>query len=128
MILAILEECRLYKHMKDIVPTIALSLCREKDKCIDYENIQPTDTHISFAYPSMKFSFSIPNISPGESLYSFYLLINKSIPCRLLVEDKNRFTRRPVTWKREIIFDNQAEFEFSGDEESKVYEFSLSIR
>ena len=128
VILDILEECCLFKHIKDIVPTIILSTCREKDRCTDSRIIRPTDTYIAFAYPSIKFTFSIPNISPGESFYSFSFLLNKRIPCRLLLEDKNRFTRRPVTWKREIIFDNQAEFEFSGDEESKVYEFSLSIR
>ena len=128
MILDILEECRLYSHIKDIVPTIFLTSCREKDKCTDTEEIQPTETYIAFAYPSMKFTFSFPNISPGESFYSFYLLLNKRIPCRLLLEDKNRFTRRPVTWKKEIIFDNQAEFELSGNEESKMYEFTLSIR
>ena len=130
VILDILEECRLYKHITDIVSSITLTSCKEKDKCTDTENIQPTEMYIAFAYPSMKFTFSIHDISPGESYYSFFFKLKKNIPCRLFLEDKNRFTIRPVTWKKEIIYDNQAEFEFSGNgnEKSKVYEFTLSIR
>ena len=131
MILDILEECRLYKHIKDIVSSITFVSCKEKDKCTDPYEIQPTSKYIAFTYPSIKFTFSIPNISPGESYYSFFLMLKKNVSCRLLLEDKNRYTMRPVTWKKEIISDNQAEFEFSrngNEEESKVYEFTLSLR
>ena len=126
MILDILEESYLYKQINDIVPSIGYNSCNEKDKCTDWVYIEPSDMYIAFAYPSMKFTFSIPYVIPGGSFYTFAIFLKKNIPCRLLLEDKERFTKRPVTWTKEFI--DQADFEFSGNNESTVYEFALSIR
>ena len=81
--------------------------------------------HISFAYPSMKFTFSYPDINPGGSYYTFSFHLKKDIDCLFLVEDKERFTRRPVIWKKEML--NQADVEFFRDNKSTVHEFALSI-
>ena len=91
-------------------------------------HIKPTDMYIAFAYPSMKFTFSFPDIIPGGSYYTLAFYLKKNIPCRLLLEDKNRFTRRSVIWKKEIVFNDPAVIESSRNNESAVYEFALSIR
>ena len=91
-------------------------------------HIKPTDMYVAFAYPSMKFTFSFPDMIPGGSYYTLAFYLKKNIPCRLLLEDKNRFTRRTVIWKKEIVFNDPAVIEFSRNNESAVYEFALSIR
>ena len=129
VILDILEESRLYKHIKDIVPSIGYNSCNEKDKCTDWVYLEPSDSYITFAYPSMKFTFSFPDVIPGGSFYTYAyaIFLKKKIACQLLLEDKERFTKRPVTWTKEFI--DQADLEFSGkNHESTVYEFALSIR
>ena len=127
VILDILEESYLYKHIKEIVPLIGYNSCYEKEKCTDIVRVQPTDLYITFAYPFMKFTISYPNIKPGGSFYTYAFFLKKNIPCRLLLEDKERFTKRPVTWTKEFI--DQADLEFSGkNHESTVYEYALSIR
>ena len=129
VILDILEESYLYKQIKEIVPLIGLITCIEKNKkCTPSEQREPIDTYISFAYPSMKFTFSFPDIFPGGSFYTLLFHLKKNIPCLLLLEDTKRFTRRPVKWKKEIIFDDSAFVEFSRNNESTVYEFALSLR
>ena len=129
MILDILKESYLYKQIKEIVPKSRLSYksCNEKDKCTKYVTIHPTDLHITFAYPSIKFTISYPDINPG-AYYTLSFHLKKDIDCRLLLEDKERFTRRPTMWRKEIIINDQADFEFSGKNESHVHEFLLSIR
>ena len=128
MILDILEESRLYKQIDEIVPLIGYNSCNEKDVCTNLEYIQPTEKYISFAYPTIKFTFSFPNITPRGSYYTFSFHLTKNIPCRLLLEDKERFTRRSLIWKKEIIVNDLADFEFFRNNESSVYEFALSLR
>ena len=126
--LDIIEESRLYKQIDDIVPVIIYNSCTENDKCTDLARIKPTDMYVAFSYPSMKFTFSFPDIIPKRSYYTFAFHLRKNMPCRLLLEDKKRFTRRPVIWKKEIVYNDPAIFEFSRKNESAVYEFALSIR
>ena len=128
VILDILEESYLYKHIKEIVPLIGYNSCYEKEKCTDIVRVQPTDLYITFAYPFMKFTISFPNIKSGGSFYTYAFFLKKNIPCRLLLEDKERFTRRYIMWKKEITIYDDADFEFAGKNESHVYEFLLSIR
>ena len=130
VILDILEESFSYKQIKEIVPSIWLNSCNEKDKCnlIDLRSMEPNDLYISFSYPSIKFTFSFPDIIPGGSYYTLFVELRKNIPCQLLLEDKERFTRRPVIWKKEINDYDPAKFEFAGNNETTGYQFALSIR
>ena len=127
VILDILEESLLYKQIDEIVPLIGYNSCNEKDVCTNLVHIQPTDIYIAFAYPLIKFTFSFPDIIPRGSYYTFSFHLKKNIPCRLLLEDKERFTRRPVNWEKRI-FNDPADFEFSKNNESSVFEFALTLR
>ena len=84
--------------------------------------------YLSFFYPSIKFTFSFPDIIPGASYYAFFVELTKNVPCQLLLEDKERFTRRPVIWKKEINDYDPAKFEFLGNNETTAYQFALTIR
>ena len=92
------------------------------------QSTEPTDLYIAFSYPSIKFTFSFPDIITGGSYYTFFLTLKKNIPCQLFLEDKERFTKRPVIWTKEINDYDPAKFEFLRNNESTVYEFALSIR
>ena len=124
-ILDVLEEMILYKQIEDILPIIGYNSCHEKEKCTNLVHIKPTDMYISFAYPSMKFTFSYPDIKPGGSYYTFSFHLKRNIDCRFLLEGKERFTRRSVIWNQDIS--DQADFVFSGNSNPSVYEFALSI-
>ena len=126
--LDIIEESRVYKQIDEIVPKIIFHSCTENDKCTGLTRIKPKDMYIAFGYPSMKFTFSFPDIIPRSSYYTFAFHLKKDLHCHLLLEDKERFTRRPVIWKKETVFNDPAIFEFSRNNESAVYEFALSIR
>ena len=131
MILDILEESFLHKQIKEIVPSIWYNSCNVKDKCnlLQEKSMEPFDLYISFFYPSIKFTFSFPDIIiPGGSYYTLFVELNKNIPCQLLLEDKERFTRRPVIWKKEINDYDPAKFEFLGNNETTAYQFALTIR
>ena len=84
--------------------------------------------YIAPYYPSIKFTFAFPEIKPKGNFYTFAIYLNKSIPCKLLLEDKERFTRRPVVWTKEINDIQPAEIEFFASEESTVHEYILTIR
>ena len=92
------------------------------------QSIEPTDLYMAFSYPSIKFTFSFPDIIPGGSYYTLFFTLKKNIPCQLLLEDKERFTKRPVIWTKEINDHDPAKFEFPKNNDSTVYEFALSIR
>ena len=129
VILDILEESFSYKQIKEIVPSIWYNSCNVKDKCnLNGTSMEPTDLYISFFYPSIKFTFSFPDIIPGGSYYTLFVELKKNIPCQLLLEDKERFTRRPVIWKKEINDYDPAKFDFLGNNETTGYQFALSIR
>ena len=130
VILDILEESLLHKQIKEIVPSIRYNSCTEKDKCnlLHMKSMEPTDLYISFFYPSIKFTFSFPDIIPGASYYALFVELTKNIPCQLLLEDKERFTKRPVIWKKENNDYDPAKFEFAGNNETTGYQFALSIR
>ena len=128
MILDILEDSRLYKQIDEIVPLIGYNSCNEKDVCTNLVHIQPTDMYIAFAYPFIKFTFSFPDIIPRGSYYTFSFTLTKNITCRLLLEDKERFTRRSLIWKNEVIVNDLVDFELSRNNDSSVYEFALSLR
>ena len=89
-ILDVLEEMILYKQIEDILPIIGYNSCHEKEKCTNLVHIKPTDMYISFAYPSMKFTFSYPDIKPGGSYYTFSFHLKRDIDCRFLLEGKER--------------------------------------
>ena len=126
MILDLLKESLLYQQIQEIVPEIQYSSCDAH--CTDLVSTKPTDLYIAYSYPSIKFTFSFPDLILGAAYYNFGFYLEKNIPCRLLLEDKERFTRRPVIWTKEINVNDPAEFEFSGRKQSTVYEFALSIR
>ena len=124
--LDLLEESTLYQKIQEIVPEIYYNSCSHN--CTDLVSIKPTDLYIAYSYPSIKFTFSFPDLIPGAPYYTFGFDLKKNIPCRLLLEDKERFTRRPVIWTKDMNLNDPAEFEFSRKDESTVYEFALSIR
>ena len=76
----------------------------------------------------MKFTFVFPEIKAKGIFYTFAISLNKSIPCKLLLEDKERYRRRPVVWPKEINDIQPAEIEFSESEEPTVHEYTLRIR
>ena len=78
----------------------------------------------------MKFTFAFPEIKAKGIFYTFAISLNKSIPCKLLLEDKERYIRRPVVWPNEnnIIQPAAAEIEFFASDESTVHEYVLKIR
>ena len=76
----------------------------------------------------IKFTFAFPDINAEELYYVFGFHLNKNIPCRLLLEDKERFTRRPVIWAKEINNHDPAEYDFSRSNESTVYDLALTLR
>ena len=90
--------------------------------------VEPIELFRAFAYPAMKFTFSFPDIIPEASLYTFAFDLAKNIPCRLLLEDKERYTRRLVIWTKESNNHDRTEFEFPKSNESTVYEFELTLR
>ena len=128
VVLGILNESVIYTKLKQIVPEIHSNSCHEKKKCTDTVKIEPTDLYIAFAYPSIKFTFSFPDIIPGGTFYNFGFQLKKNIPCRLMSEDKERFTRRLVIWTKEMDNHDPAEFEFSESNNGSEYEFALTIR
>ena len=91
---------------------------------------KPTDIYTSYAYPMIKFTFAFPDIKDLGlgSYYEFTIDLKKNIPCRLLLEDKERFTRRPVIWAKEINNHDPAEFDFPKSNESTVYDLALTLR
>ena len=113
--------------MKEVVPSTLFSSCHDGN-CSDLVPVEAIDMYISYAYPMIKFTFAFPDIKAGVSRYDFVLHLEKNIPCQLLLEDKERFTRRPVIWAKEINNHDPAEFEFSISNESTVYDFALTLR
>ena len=113
--------------MKEVVPSTLFSSCHNGN-CSALVPIKAIDMYISYAYPMIKFTFAFPDIKAGVSRYDFVLHLEKNIPCQLLLEDKERFTRRPVIWKKEINDYDPAKFEFLGNNETTGYQFALSIR
>ena len=127
MILEILNETSLYKDLKDIVPKIMFNSCHN-EHCSAFSTVEPIQLFKTFTYPSLKFTFSFPNIITGAAHYNFGFFLTKEISCRLLLEDKERFTRRLVIWTKELGFHDQTEIEFYKTNESTVYEFALTLR
>ena len=76
----------------------------------------------------MKFTFVFPEIKAKGIWYTFAISLNKSIPCKLLLEDKERYIRRPVVWPNENNIIQPAEIEFFANDESTVHEYVLKIR
>ena len=102
--------------------------CHIEGGCSQNKNFEPNDLYIASYYPSIKFTFAFPEIKPQGNFYTFAISLNKSIPCKLLLEDKERLTRRPVVWPKEINDIQPAEIEFSESEESTVHEYTLRMR
>ena len=125
-----MEDSYIYKQIKEIVPSFSLNSCNVKKKCnlLQMNQMEPTDLFIAFSYPSIKFTFSFPDILPGGSFYKFYFHLKKNIPCRLLLEDRERFTRRPVIWTKEINNHDPAKIDFPRKIDTTVFDFALSIR
>ena len=76
----------------------------------------------------MKFTFAFPEIKAKGIFYIFAISLNKSIPCKLLLEDKERFIRRPVVWPNENNIIQPTEIEIFASDESTVHEYVLKIR
>ena len=102
--------------------------CHYNGKCTKLKVGKPTDIYTSYAYPMIKFTFAFPDIKAGVSRYDFVIYLKKNIPCQILLEDKERFTRRPVIWAKEINNHDPAEFDFSKSNESTVYDLALTLR
>ena len=109
------------------MPKILFTSCH-KEHCSNLSSVEPIQLFRTFTYPSVKFTFSFPDIIPGAELYTFAFFLKKEIPCRLLLEDKERFTRRLIIWTKELRFHDQTEIEFHKTNESTMYEFALTLR
>ena len=124
----IFDESSIYKTIREIVASVFYFSCHIEGGCGPRNYFEPDDLYIVSSYPSMKFTFAFPEIKTKGIFYTFSISLNKSIPCKLLLEDKERFTRRPVVWTKEINDIQPAEIEFFASEESTVHEYILTIR
>ena len=114
--------------MEEIVLSTQLRSCHYNGNCTELVVGKPTEMYTSYAYPMIKFTFAFPDIKAVGSYLEFNVDLKKNIPCRLLLEDKERFTRRPVIWAKEINNHDPEEFDFSKSNESTVYDLALTLR